>query len=117
MLGIYNTFDIQSENKIKTEEKKIYLDSYKASTWDIETWLNETLAECEHLDIPGIILEPQNKKPTMRYGVDRMELFNSGLSNEMIDRMYRQLFVHSFGFFETMKNSLSQLGKDRAKVL
>ena len=87
MLGIYKTLDNESESK--TEETKFYLDSYKATTLDIETWLNETLAECEHLDIPGIILDPQNKKPTVRYGIDRIELFNSGLSNEMIDRMYR----------------------------
>ncbi len=87
MLGIYNTFDNEQESK--KVENKFYLDSYKATTQDIETWLNETLAECEHLDIPGIILEPQNKKPNARYGIDRMELYNSGLSNEMIDRIYR----------------------------
>jgi len=74
MLGIYNTLNHDSDNKMKTssQENKFYLDSYKATTRDIETWLNETLAECEHIDIPGIILEPQNKKPTVRYGVDRM---------------------------------------------
>ena len=87
MLGIYNTFDNEQESK--KVENKFYLDSYKATTQDIETWLNETLAECEHLDIPGIILEPQNKKPNARYEIDRMELYNSGLSNEMIDRIYR----------------------------
>ena len=58
--------------KTNSSENKFYLDSFKATTWDIETWLNETLTECEHIDIPGIILEPQNKKPTVRYGVDRM---------------------------------------------
>mmetsp|Transcript_5036 Transcript_5036/g.6172 ORF Transcript_5036/g.6172 Transcript_5036/m.6172 type:complete len:103 (-) Transcript_5036:1460-1768(-) len=27
----------------------------------IETWINETLADAEHLDIPGVILKPTQK--------------------------------------------------------
>ena len=37
----------------------------------IETWLNETLAEAAHMDIPGMILKPENKKPMTRYGIDK----------------------------------------------
>jgi hypothetical protein len=29
----------------------------------IETWINETLADAEHLDIPGVILKPTQKLP------------------------------------------------------
>lgn len=37
----------------------------------LETWINETLNDAAHLDIPGIILKPEAKKPLTRYGVDR----------------------------------------------
>ena len=33
----------------------------------IETWINETLADAEHLDIPGVIVKPLNKAPLVRY--------------------------------------------------
>ena len=29
----------------------------------IETWINETLSDAEHLDIPGVILKPGQKQP------------------------------------------------------
>ena len=29
----------------------------------IETWINETLHDSEHLDIPGVILKPEHKNP------------------------------------------------------
>lgn len=40
----------------------------------LETWINETLQEAEHLDIPGVVLKPEHKNPISRYGVDRLEL-------------------------------------------
>jgi hypothetical protein len=40
----------------------------------LETWINETLQDAEHLDIPGVILKPEHKKPISRYGIDRLEL-------------------------------------------
>ena len=27
----------------------------------LETWINETLQDAEHLDIPGVILKPEHK--------------------------------------------------------
>ena len=66
----------------------------------MENWLNETLADAEHLDIPGVILRPEHKNPITRYGIDRMELTNSGLPNDFVDRVYRCLFVYSVGFYE-----------------
>ena len=36
----------------------------------IETWLNETLTDAGHLEIPGLILKPENKKPLTRYKID-----------------------------------------------
>jgi len=40
----------------------------------METWINETLQDAEHLDIPGVILKPEHKNPISRYGIDRMTL-------------------------------------------
>ena len=38
----------------------------------LETWINETLGDAEHLDIPGVILKPEHKNPISRYGIDRI---------------------------------------------
>jgi len=38
----------------------------------LETWINETLQDAEHLDIPGVILKPEHKSPISRYGIDRI---------------------------------------------
>ncbi len=29
----------------------------------LETWINETLTDADHLDIPGVILKPEHKLP------------------------------------------------------
>ena len=35
----------------------------------VETWLNETLTDAGHLEIPGVILQPESKKPLERYKI------------------------------------------------
>lgn len=69
----------------------------------LETWLNETLQDAVHLDIPGVITKPEHKNPVSRYGIERMALMNAGLSGEDVDRIYRALFVYSVGFFEHLR--------------
>jgi gas vesicle protein len=66
----------------------------------IEAWINETLKDAEHLDIPGVILKPVHKQPMNRYQIDRLFLHSSGISIESIDRIFRGLFVYSIGFYE-----------------
>ena len=73
----------------------------------IEQWLNQTLTDAEHLDIPSVILKPQNKVPTSRYLIDRNTLHNAGLSNDDVDRIFRTLFVYSVGYYEQLKKTLS----------
>ena len=73
----------------------------------IETLINETLADAEHLDIPGVVLKPSHKSPLVRYGIDRNHLFDSDVPIEMIDRIYRGLFVYSLGFYEMINNTLA----------
>jgi len=40
----------------------------------VENWINQTLSDAEHLDIPSVILKPENKIPITRYGIDRIHL-------------------------------------------
>ena len=40
----------------------------------IETWINETLNDAAHLDIPGVVLKPEHKNPVSRYSIDRLTL-------------------------------------------
>lgn len=37
----------------------------------IETWINDTLRDAGHLDIPGVILKPESSTPLNRYGIDK----------------------------------------------
>ena len=73
----------------------------------IETWINETLGDAEHLDIPGVIVKPPNKAPLIRYQVDRLFLNNAGVPEADIDRIYRGLFVYSIGFYEMIHKCLT----------
>lgn len=73
----------------------------------LETWINETLTDAYHLEIPGVLTKPEHKLPIHRYGIDRNNLVNSGISTEEVDRIYRSLFVYSVGFFEMLKKILS----------
>ena len=66
----------------------------------VETWINETLKDAEHLDIPGVVVKPTQKLPMNRYQIDRLQLHEAGIPIEMIDRIYRSLFVYSIGFYE-----------------
>ena len=93
-------------NDVKVEKGFKGSDGSKVSSRQMETWINETLEEAHHLEIPGIILQPENKNPVHRYGIDRTSLTSVGVSNEEVDRIYRSLFVYSVGFFELLKKIL-----------
>ena len=94
----HNTSKLSKLSK-KNAPKNSVLEAVGVTNKVMETWLNETLTEAEHLDIPGIILKPEHKNPITRYGIDRMELTNNGIPNKMVDRIYRCLFVYSLGFY------------------
>lgn len=89
------TFD---ELKAKIEQHKV-----------IETWINDTLKEAEYLPIPEVLVKPQNKLPISRYGIDRLTLSTENLSTDMIERLYKTLFVYTTGFHELIKDILSNL--------
>ena len=73
----------------------------------IETWINDTLSDAENLDIPGVILKPTHKLPLQRYFADRLYLVDKNVKPEMVDRIYRGLFVYSIGFYEMVNKTLA----------
>ena len=82
----------------------------------LETWINETLADAEHLDIPGVVLKPSQKQPIARYNIDRLFLLSQNVEVSMVDRIYRGLFVYSIGFYEMLHKSL-QHAKNKYTLL
>lgn len=94
--------DVKIEHKIKGE----------VSMRAIETWINETLSDAYHLEIPGVIAEPHKKKPTLSYGIDPTTLQSLGVSEKDVDRIYRALFVYSVGFFEFLKKILQATARN-----
>lgn len=97
-LPAHNTSKL-AKLSVKNKPRNIVSEASGINNKVMETWLNETLTEAEHLDIPGVILKPEHKNPVTRYGIDRMELTNHGVPNEVVDRIYRCLFVYSIGFY------------------
>ena len=82
----------------------------------LETWINETLQDAEHLDIPGVILKPEHQNPISRYGIDRLLFHNAGIDTDTIDRIYRSLFVYSVGFYELIKTCLQHTQKKYSMI-
>ena len=98
---------IQPKNtRFKSIDKQVQM-----SPKVLETWINETLQDAEHLDIPGVVLKPEHKNPITRYGIDRMSFSNAGVPVELIDRVYRALFVYSVGFYELIKRCMQHVDK------
>ena len=57
-------------------------------------------------------MKPEHKDPIQRYGVDRLTLNALGIPQEMVDRIYRALFVYSVGFFELLRKILAHTEKN-----
>jgi len=52
-------------------------------------------------------MKPENVYPLKRYGIHRERLMSEGgLPSELVDRVYKSLFVYSVGFYELMKDVL-----------
>lgn len=88
--------DVKLERPVKGE----------LSTRALETWVNETLLDAHHLEIPGVVANADKKSPIYSYGIDPLTLERAGLGEKDVDRIYRALFVYSVGFFEFMKKIL-----------
>ena len=97
--------DVKLEHKFKGDTSSV-------SNRVLETWINETLTDAYHLDIPGVLTKPEHKNPIHRYGIDRQTLVGAGISSEEVDRIYRSLFVYSVGFFELLKKVLATTSRN-----
>ena len=97
---------INYEMRIKDLAKNKVTQSHMSSKV-IETWINDTLTDAGHLEIPGIVVKPESKKPLTRYNVDRNQLMQAQISQEDCDRIYRALFVYSLGFYEMLNKTLA----------
>lgn len=73
----------------------------------IESWINDTLLEAQNLNIPGVIVKPEQKNPLRRYGIDRKTLMDAGVPEDQVERIYRGMFVYSVGYYELLKKVLS----------
>ena len=88
----------------------------------LETWINDTLNEAEYFKVDGTVKRLNNARGQtgsfssgmmFDYGIDRLTLNKSGVSNENVDRLYRQLFVTTTGFLQTVEDIV----KDQANVV
>lgn len=73
----------------------------------MEQWINDTLVECQDLDIPGTITKPEHIQPLNRYSLDRNSLSNLGLPQSEVNRLYQCFFVYTVGFYELLRQITS----------
>ncbi|CAI2368650.1 unnamed protein product [Moneuplotes crassus] len=85
--------------------KKVFLTGPKIGSKCIEQWLNDTLESADSLKLPKQLLK-ENSRIINQYGIDRLSLNNAGIPEEVIDRIYRCLFVYSTGFHQLLTKLL-----------
>jgi len=73
----------------------------------MEAWINETLKDAEHLEIPGIVIKPVHKTPLCRYRIDKLYLHDQGMNVGDIERIYRSFFVYSVGFYQMINKCVA----------
>ena len=69
----------------------------------IESWIDQTLDDSEKLTLNPAVLQPKKRNNLVKYGIDRQMMSAAGLSTQEADNIYRGLFVHALGFFETIR--------------
>ncbi|KAL4496532.1 hypothetical protein ABPG72_015893 [Tetrahymena utriculariae] len=89
----------------------------------VEMWINDTICEAESEVQPNQTKQnsPQKKQNDQKeilknFGLDRKSLQNKGVSKENIDRIYRSLFVYSFGFYEMIQDIFAHI-QDSAQTV
>ena len=103
--------EIADAGKLLTEGKETLLKKKTNKNFDVnvlETWINETLREAEYFAIPGVLNKNRQgegsgaggrQSKSMEYGIDRLTLNNTGISNESIDKLYRSFYITTVGLF------------------
>ena len=59
--------------------------------------------------LPDGIKKADARMALTRYGLDRYTLINAGLPNDEITRLYKSLYVHTFGFLNFIKELTSKI--------
>lgn len=111
MQGIPNCHTVSNLGKLLTD-RDVEVDDEakplsKTKGFDAKTlefWLNQTLMEAQLLNIRGTLkknIRAINGRANIciDYGIDRLTLKNTGLTNFDIDKLYRMMFVNTSGFF------------------
>jgi hypothetical protein len=59
----------------------------------IESWIEEFLKEAESTKVQGTMMKIKANSPLAQYRLDRNSLHKLNLSHDLIDRIYRLLFL------------------------
>ncbi|KAL4486026.1 hypothetical protein ABPG72_003960 [Tetrahymena utriculariae] len=81
----------------------------------LELWINDTLTEAQS-DKQFNESKYKTHNYLSSYNLDRKNLFSKGVKHEGIDRIYRCLFVYSFGFYEMLYEILEYL-KEKDNII
>ena len=82
----------------------------------VENWINDTLSQAEYYQIPGCVKRIHigegpgakgKQNVSVDYGIDRLTLNYTGFSNDIVDKLYRSLYVNSIGFYNQIEDLAS----------
>ena len=91
------------------DNPEILLSSQRINARILEAWINSTIVDAEHMEIPGTLAKADQQHPLSRYGVDRHSLARAGVANGDIDRLYKALFVYSLGFYQLINKTMEHV--------
>lgn len=93
----------------KVDASAILQSAQRINARILEAWINNTITDAEHLEIPGALAKSEYQQPLSRYGVDRHSLAQAGVSNSDINRIYKALFVYSLGFYQLINKTMEHI--------
>lgn len=81
-----------------------------------EKWIERYL---DNVDVERMYCIPRDEEKTgmQRMGIDREKLNELGVTSEMVDRIYRALYVYTSGFHALLKDSSGQVGRENQKLV
>lgn len=101
----------------EAEEHKIESNAKVVDCSALETWLEATLLSATVDKVPGTkeshgVKHHARGAISQQYGLDRVTLLNSGLSQASIAQLYRTLYVTSLGFHDTINTLVDKHADD-----
>ena len=93
----------------KVDPSAILQSAQRINARILEAWINNTITDAEHLEIPGALAKNEYQQPLSRYGVDRHSLAQAGVSNTDVNRIYKALFVYSLGFYQLINKTMEHI--------